>query len=112
MRIPDQETNSLPSTSNFSMVAGDFVEVYGAPHERGSWDAIVSVFFLDTAHNVLQYLELIAWLLRPGGVFINFGPLLYHFADMENEFSVELDLETLRESLGTFGLEINVFFMA
>jgi hypothetical protein len=32
------------------MVAGDFVEVYGAsPAEVGAWDAVVTCFFIDTS---------------------------------------------------------------
>ncbi len=30
-------------------------------------------FFLDTAHNVIQYLEKIFFILKPGGYWINFG---------------------------------------
>lgn len=34
----------------------------------GAWDAIVSCFFIDTAHNVVEYLQVIARALKPGGV--------------------------------------------
>lgn len=32
------------------------------------------------ANNILQYIQLIARLLKVGGHWVNFGPLLYHFA--------------------------------
>lgn len=37
------------------------------------WNCLVSSFFLDTASNVLRYLELIYTILKPGGVLINIG---------------------------------------
>ncbi len=33
-----------------------------------AWDAVVSCFFIDTAHNIVEYLEVIAKALKPGGV--------------------------------------------
>jgi carnosine N-methyltransferase len=55
------------------MAAGDFLECYG---QEGAWDAVVCCFFLDTARNVLSYLERMFLILKPGGVLINLGPLL------------------------------------
>jgi carnosine N-methyltransferase len=46
-------------------------------HHEGTYDALVSHFFIDTATNILSYLETIHAMLKPGGVWINFGPLLY-----------------------------------
>jgi hypothetical protein len=34
----------------------------------GAWDSVVTCFFIDTAHNVVEYLEVIARALKPGGV--------------------------------------------
>ncbi|TXT03894.1 hypothetical protein VHUM_04317 [Vanrija humicola] len=91
----------------FSLVAGDFEEVYGPQHwgdgsgggtdeannadQRGRWGAVVTCFFIDTARNVLNYLKIIHTILADGGVWINLGgcaagarltvpgPLLWHF---------------------------------
>ena len=50
------------------MSAGDFVEVYSAPSQAQRFDCVVTCFFLDTAHNVIQYLEVIAFVLKvPSG---------------------------------------------
>ncbi|TGJ77128.1 hypothetical protein E0Z10_g10747, partial [Xylaria hypoxylon] len=43
------------------------------------YDAVAAVFFLDTAPNLIRYLEVIRHCLRPGGVLINVGPLLWHW---------------------------------
>ncbi len=39
----------------FSMAAGDFVALYDTPDNHGSWDAIVTCYFIDTAPVVLEY---------------------------------------------------------
>ena len=40
-----------PNNSDFSMVAGEFVEVYSP--QKGEWDSIVTCFFIDTANNIV-----------------------------------------------------------
>ncbi|XP_048139106.1 carnosine N-methyltransferase-like isoform X3 [Rhodamnia argentea] len=85
-------------TEGFSMCGGDFVEVYSDPCQVGIWDSVVTCFFIDTAHNIVEYIEIISKILKEGGVWINLGPLLYHFADMcgEDEMSIELSLEDVK----------------
>eukprot|EP00850_Spirogloea_muscicola_P013138 SM000088S23679 [mRNA] locus=s88:57375:60750:- [translate_table: standard] len=101
LQFPDLLPSTAGITEDFSMCAGDFVEVYSHPSQRGAWDCVVTCFFIDTAHNVVEYMEVIAGVLREGGVWINFGPLLYHFADAhlyaaEDEMSIELALMDVR----------------
>ncbi|XP_008293928.1 carnosine N-methyltransferase [Stegastes partitus] len=105
IRFPDVNPQSLPLTSDFSMVAGDFVEVYSDPE---SWDCVATCFFIDTAHNVIEYVETIWKILKPGGVWINLGPLLYHFENIANEFSVELSYEDIRAAMVKLGFHIEV----
>ena len=93
------------------MCAGDFVEVYGDGEQTGRWDAVATCFFIDTAHNVVEYLEIIARLLKPGGVWVNFGPLLYHWADARDyvggeEMSVEMSLQDVERVAKSVGLDI------
>merc|ERR1712185_877426 len=76
------------------MVAGDFLEVYR--EQVTCWDAVLSLFFIDTAHNVVDYIRKIRELLVPGGAWVNLGPLLWHFADMQGEISIDLTWEELR----------------
>ncbi|XP_063345805.1 carnosine N-methyltransferase isoform X2 [Pelmatolapia mariae] len=105
IRFPDVNPQSLSLSADFSMVAGDFVEVYNEPE---SWDCVATCFFIDTAHNVLEYVETIWKILKPGGVWINLGPLLYHFENMANELSVELSYEDIRTAMVRFGFHIEV----
>eukprot|EP01017_Pseudomicrothorax_dubius_P051369 TRINITY_DN987_c0_g1_i3.p1 TRINITY_DN987_c0_g1~~TRINITY_DN987_c0_g1_i3.p1 ORF type:complete len:422 (+),score=109.32 TRINITY_DN987_c0_g1_i3:115-1266(+) len=103
--IPDVNLKTLiPEDSDFSMVAGEFVEVYKA--QLNTWDAIATCFFIDTANNIIQYIETIYNILKPGGVWVNFGPLLYHYAELTNECSIELSWEELRHVILQFGFEI------
>jgi carnosine N-methyltransferase len=70
------------------------------------WDCVVTCFFLDTAKNVIEYIEIIKNILKPGGIWINFGPLLYHYADMEGEHSIEISLEQIKKIILKFGFII------
>lgn len=103
--FPDVNPQSLPHTSDFSMVAGDFQEVYTEPN---SWDCVATCFFIDTAHNVIDYIETIWNILKPGGVWINLGPLLYHFENMANELSIELSYEDIRAAIIKYGFDLEV----
>ncbi|KAJ1921261.1 hypothetical protein H4219_000862 [Mycoemilia scoparia] len=96
VKIPDVLPQSMlgsNSQASFSMVAGDFVEIYGANDQAEKWDAVVTCFFMDTAKNVMDYLDTLWNCLRPGGVWINLGPLLWHFENIPGEQSIELSLE-------------------
>ncbi|XP_041854975.1 carnosine N-methyltransferase [Melanotaenia boesemani] len=105
IRFPDVNPQSLPLNSDFSMVAGDFVEVYS---DSDSWDCVATCFFIDTAHNVLEYVDTIWKILKPGGVWINLGPLLYHFENMANELSIELSYEEIRTAMVKLGFLFEV----
>ena len=103
VQIPDVLPSDLPPGSNFSLVAGEFEEVYGRqdggadPDEpsAGLWDAVLTCFFIDTviirslscttepepyfqyyapqAKNIVNYLRIIHRILAHGGVWINLG---------------------------------------
>ncbi|RMZ93514.1 hypothetical protein BpHYR1_048336 [Brachionus plicatilis] len=88
--------------SNFSMVAGDFLEVY---NEESTFDCIVTCFFIDTAHNVIDYIEKIWMLLKEGGYWINLGPLLYHYSKIEGQMSIELSYEQIKRVIEKVGFK-------
>eukprot|EP00922_Rhytidocystis_sp_ex-Travisia-forbesii_P052557 GHVS01077963.1.p1 GENE.GHVS01077963.1~~GHVS01077963.1.p1 ORF type:complete len:307 (+),score=40.28 GHVS01077963.1:125-922(+) len=93
--IPDTRPGDWVSPeTDFSMCAGEFVEVYC--NQVAAWDGVLTCFFIDTAKNVLLYIQTIAHIIRPGGMWANFGPLLYHYAEMPDEMSIELSWEELR----------------
>ncbi|KAL2845292.1 N2227-like protein-domain-containing protein [Aspergillus pseudoustus] len=67
----------IPSVSRVVMVEGDFTTAFSDSSESGTYDVLVTLFFIDTARNLMSYLETIHRLLKPGGTWINLGPLLY-----------------------------------
>jgi SAM-dependent methyltransferase len=98
IRIPDTSPyQDMPVGASLTMAAGEFVEVYKG--QGGQWDAVATCFFLDTAKNVFLYIRTIALLIRPGGYWTNFGPLLYHYAEMESDISIEPSWEEVRPSI-------------
>ncbi|XP_066473888.1 carnosine N-methyltransferase [Tiliqua scincoides] len=103
--FPDVDPHSLPPGANFSMTAGDFQEIYS---ECNIWDCIATCFFIDTAHNVIDYIDTIWKILKPGGIWINLGPLLYHFENLANELSIELSYEDIKNVILQYGFHIEM----
>ncbi|KAG2731239.1 hypothetical protein G9P44_005655 [Scheffersomyces stipitis] len=97
---------SIPYDELMSMTAGSFTDLYGPEDlvisetytqdtianefrstNKDHFDVLVSCFFIDTASNIIDYLKSIHYCLKTGGVWINFGPLLWHF---EDDFSTKI----------------------
>jgi carnosine N-methyltransferase len=61
VRIPDVAAGTIIAGSGaggtIGMVTGDFVEVCGGPDHLASFDSVATCFFIDTAHNIVEYLE-------------------------------------------------------
>jgi carnosine N-methyltransferase len=70
----------VPAHERMSMSTGDFCVLYGAPEHGAAFDALATVFFIDTAPNLIRYIEAVRNCLKPGGIWINLGPLLWHHA--------------------------------
>lgn len=102
--VPDVRLDGLPPEAQFSMCAGDFTLIYR--DKPRAWDCVLTCFFLDTAHDVTEYVAIIYEVLRPGGYWLNLGPLLYHYAEMATELSVELSWEELRAVIVDAGFVI------
>ncbi|KAK5449701.1 hypothetical protein LTS15_008776 [Exophiala xenobiotica] len=64
-----------------NMTAGDFILSYSTPECRDTFDGVVTVFFIDTAPNLIRYVETVWNCLKTGGIWINIGPVLWHFDD-------------------------------
>ena len=75
------ESTQIPCTERLGMSIGDFIGVYSKSERKDEFDAIVTVFFIDTAPNVIRYIETVRNCLKSGGVWTNLGPLLWHFED-------------------------------
>ncbi|KAK7526329.1 N2227-like protein-domain-containing protein [Phyllosticta citriasiana] len=89
VRVPDIQPGTALAESSadklvhaferISMAAADFCVLYRDEEQREAFDAVTTVFFIDTAPNLINYIEAIRNCLKPGGVWINLGPLLWHF---------------------------------
>ncbi|KAH6695148.1 N2227-like protein-domain-containing protein [Plectosphaerella plurivora] len=92
--FPDAAVNS----SAVLLVEGDFTRAFD--NQKGHYDALVTHFFIDTARNLLAYLETIYASLRKGGYWVNFGPLLYGTGPW-----VQLSLEEVLAVAESMGFE-------
>lgn len=80
--FPDVPINPL----SVNLVEGDFTTAFQRKEDESSFDAVVTLFFIDTARNLVSYLETIHRLLKDpakggantnAGIWLNVGPLLY-----------------------------------
>lgn len=83
VQVPDVHAGTIlgavENAGEMSMSASDFLLLYGDEVHKDKFDAVATVFFLDTAPNIIRYLEAIRNCLRKGGLLVNMGPLLWHF---------------------------------
>ena len=104
--IPDEnlgEELSKTETGEMSMVAGEFCRVY--KEKANFFDSVVTCYFIDTANNIIEYIETIHNIIKLGGIWINFGPLLYHYTENENEISIELAWEEVKHIIIGYGFQ-------
>lgn len=102
--------------------------------QRGKWSAVVTCFFIDCvsnelsnplndffwgkelmekARNVLNFLRIIHNLLEKDGIWINLGPLLWHFENSpikgpNGDGSIELSLDEVKELARIVGFHLRV----
>lgn len=93
----------LKKPPNLKLGYGDFTKIMSL--EPKSYDAIVTLYLIDTAENALQYLDAIRVLLKPGGIWINYGPLKWGTAPQ-----VEFTLEELEMVIGKLNFTIEQKF--
>ncbi|KAI5807247.1 N2227-like protein [Pyronema omphalodes] len=92
VKIPDVHPSTPLADAahgdRFSMAAGDFVDSYSGAETAGTFNVVATVFFIDTAVNIFSYLETIWKCLCDGGVWINYGPLLWHWENREADLKL------------------------
>ncbi|KDQ56350.1 hypothetical protein JAAARDRAFT_208051 [Jaapia argillacea MUCL 33604] len=79
-------------TPTFNLLERDFITLLPPLRSEGEvgYDYIVTMFFIDTSLNAIATIEQIYTLLRPGGTWVNLGPLLW---SPGAQASLELNLE-------------------
>jgi carnosine N-methyltransferase len=67
------------------MATGDFCVVYSQAEYKGVFETVATVFFIDTAPNIIRYIEAVRNCLKLGGLWINLGPLLWHHGPQKDD---------------------------
>eukprot|EP00792_Barthelona_sp_PAP020_P005806 TRINITY_DN2806_c0_g2_i1.p1 TRINITY_DN2806_c0_g2~~TRINITY_DN2806_c0_g2_i1.p1 ORF type:complete len:385 (+),score=82.94 TRINITY_DN2806_c0_g2_i1:39-1157(+) len=106
VHFPDVDISVMKDAEEGSMQveACDFMLYY--PDEL--FDCFVTCFFIDTAQNIIDYLEKNYDLLNENGVWINLGPLQWHWSDVPGLMSIELTWEEIKMILPKVGFELVV----
>jgi hypothetical protein len=76
--LAKEGASRVPASERMSMSTGDFCVVYSRQDYAEEFDAVATVFFIDTAPNIIRYIEAVRNCLKSGGLWINLGPLLWH----------------------------------
>ena len=100
--FPDEDIN-LEGKGKMTMLAGDFTKMYN--DKPNSYDCVITCFFIDTAKNIIEYIDIIEKVLKKGGIWINFGPLSYHWVGYQNIPTIELPYDKLKEVIINYGFE-------
>lgn len=76
---PKRLMEDKPDFYDLSFANGDFTKLFGTGKEgmpqKEQFDCVATCYFIDTATNVLDYMECIQHVLKPGGLWVNLGPL-------------------------------------
>lgn len=65
--------------SRLSYSSADFCIAYSEEAQAATFDAVATVFFIDTAPNLIRYISSVHNCLKEGGIWVNLGPLKWHF---------------------------------
>lgn len=109
----EDDENESNAAAEFTMLAGEFLSLYShfLPSHSTSCDqddhhhhihhslssrkfhAVACSFFIDTAPSLPHYLITIYHMLEEGGLFVNYGPLMYHWSGHGNLLPRDLDVD-------------------
>lgn len=95
--------------TNFRLIEQDFLELKVPPgnpstiQSTAGFDYIVTLFFIDTSLDAFKTMNQIYTLLRPGGIWINLGPLLWTGGAQSK---VELSLEEVLQAAHEIGFVV------
>lgn len=92
-------------TPNFTITTHDF-HLYREPQYAKSFDAVATVFFVDTAPNIRDYITIINHVLPVGGLWVNNGPLLWNCWENGPPARGEGDPEDNEAARGRHGLNL------
>ena len=106
--------NDFKQSPDFTMLAGEFTSLYShyLPGNRcvgkrqmdsdEKFDAVVCSFFIDTAPSLPHYLITIWHMLENGGLFVNMGPLMWHWSRHGCVIPEDVDSKSTTNGQGDF----------
>jgi carnosine N-methyltransferase len=101
--FPDIDINLKSLPGNLKIYIGDFLTLYDNFDDY--FDCIITCYFIDTGQNIIEYIDIIHRILRKGGIWINFGPLSYHWTEYSDYISIELPYDKLKEVICNYGFK-------
>ena len=75
---------------------GEFTAMYGKSEAKECFDCLLTAYALDLSPNVFRFVRTAAHVLRPGGMWANFGPLAY---DTDHDEAIGHGLELSWEEI-------------
>ena len=81
---------------------GDFYSLY--KDKKDCYDVIITLFFIDIAKNIIEYVELMQNMLKKGGIWISLGCLDYYYSYLEE--SIDLTWDELKYVITQYNFEI------
>merc|ERR1712060_732026 len=83
---------------------GDFLQLYDKASELSTYDAVLTAFAVDSTCNIFRYVRTVAHVVRPGGLWANFGPLAFEQGgnDEAHGHGVEVSAEELKFAVSHF----------
>jgi carnosine N-methyltransferase len=85
-------------TNRLTLSAKDFNKDFDDASSIGAYDAVATIFFVDTAKNFMEYARVVQRLLKSGGIWINVGPLLWNCYELGPGGRREGDVDTDEDS--------------
>ena len=105
VEVPGAPAHHTRPTGRMGMAATEFDAFCEDDAQRGAWDAVLTCFYVDACPDVTLACEHIHAVLRPGGLWINQGPLLYHWNRAAAEVP-RLSADELLLLIGRLGFEL------
>jgi len=100
--FPDENID-LTGKGKMKLTFGDFTQIYNDVSDY--YDCVITCFFIDTAKNIFEYVDIIHRVLKKGGIWINLGPLSYHWIGYQEYPTIELPYDKLKEVIINFGFK-------
>ena len=103
--FPDVDIREELANTNAKKIIftkGDFLSLFKGKKEQ--YNVIITLFFIDVAKNIVEYVEIMHDLLKQGGVWINLGCLDYFYT--RSLLSIDLTWDELRHVIIEYGFEL------